>query len=51
MSGYLRAGKMGGGEAGTNYRGPAVKKGAGRLTILRMFLSLSVVSSFVDCTN
>ena len=30
------------GKAGTNYRG---------LTMLRMFLSFSVVSLFVDCTN
>jgi len=60
MSGYLSvdhrsssigADKMGGVEAGTNYRGPAVWKGARRLTILHMFLSLLVVSSFVDCTN
>jgi len=51
MSGYLCADKMGGGKAGTNYRGPAVRKGARRLTILLMFLPLSVVSSFVDCTD
>jgi len=39
------------GEAGTNYPGLAVWKGARRLTILLMFLSLLVVSSFVNCTN
>ena len=51
MSGYLSADKMGGGEAGTNYCGPMVRKGARDLTILHMFLSLLVASSFVSCTN
>ena len=36
----------GGEEAGTNYRDPAVRKGARVPTMLRMCLSLSVVSSF-----
>jgi hypothetical protein len=51
MSGYLSADKMGGGEAGKNYRGLAVRKGDRHLTILHMFLSLLIASSFVNCTN
>ena len=40
----------GGGEASTNYRGPADRKCARGLTILYMF-SFSVVSLIVICTN
>jgi hypothetical protein len=42
-----------GGEAGTNYRGLVVRKEAqGWITrMLPMFLSFSMVSLFVDCTN
>jgi len=36
-----------GGGAGTNYRDPAVRKGAQGPTMLRMFLSLSVVSDVI----
>jgi F0F1-type ATP synthase gamma subunit len=35
----------------TNCRGPAIRKGAQGLTILRMFLSLTAVSLSIDCTN
>jgi hypothetical protein len=39
------------GKAGTNYRRPAIRKGARGPTMLHMCLSVSVVSLFVDCTN
>jgi hypothetical protein len=45
------ADERGAGEAGTNYRGPAIRKGAWVPTILRMFFYFSVVSLFVDCKN
>jgi len=35
-------------EAGTNYRGPEVRKGVWVPTMLHMFLSFSVVSLFVQ---
>ena len=41
----------GGGGAGIIYRGPAVRKGTRDPTTLHMFLSFSVVSLFVVCTN
>jgi hypothetical protein len=41
----------GDGEAGTNYRGPDVRKGARGPTVLYMFLSYPVVSLFVNCTH
>jgi hypothetical protein len=40
-----------GGGAGTNYWGPAVRKGTRGPTTLHMFLSFSVLSLFVVCTN
>jgi hypothetical protein len=39
------------GESGTNYRGPAIRKGARGFTMLQMFWSVSVLSLFVDYTN
>jgi hypothetical protein len=41
----------GGGEAGTNYRGPAVRKAARGPTVLHKVLSLSSLPLSVDCTN
>ena len=41
---YLRDG----GKAGTNFRDPAVRKGGMGPTLLHIFLSLSLVSLFVD---
>ena len=38
-------------EAGTNYRGQATWLGARRPTMLRLFLSFSIVSLFVNSTN
>jgi len=39
------------GSSGTNFRGPAVRKGARGRTMWHLFLSFSVVSLFIDCTN
>jgi len=38
------------GEAGTNYKDPAVQKGAQGPTVLHMS-SLSVIALFVNCKN
>jgi hypothetical protein len=40
-------------EAGTNYRGSAVRlrKGARGPTVLHTFLPFTIVSLFVDCTS
>jgi hypothetical protein len=38
-------------ETGTNYRGLALRKGARGPAMLRMFLSVSVVSLSVGCAN
>jgi hypothetical protein len=46
----ISANERGMGVACTNYRGPAVRKGAWGPTVLHM-LSFSVVSLFVHCTN
>jgi hypothetical protein len=46
-----RAHSADGGEARTNYRGPATRKGARSPTMLHMFLSFSVVSLFVNRPN
>lgn len=40
-----------GGEAATNYRGPAIRKGARDPIMLHMFLSLSIVPLFVECRD
>jgi hypothetical protein len=45
--GLQRAEKVGGAEDCTNYRGPAGRKEARDLTMLRMFLSFSVVSDVI----
>ena len=39
---------IGGGEAGTNCRGPVVRSGTRDPTVLRMYFSFSVESLFVD---
>lgn len=39
------------GESGTNYWGPVIRKGARGLAVLRMFMSVLVLSLFVGCTN
>jgi len=41
----------GGGATGTYYGGPAFRNGARVPAMLHTFLSFSVVSLFVDCTN
>jgi hypothetical protein len=59
MGNWSRAEKMGlgsqyrqkGREAGTNYRGPAVQKGARDPNKSYMFLSFSIVPLLVACTN
>jgi hypothetical protein len=40
-----------GAEAGINYPGPEVRKGARGPVMLHMFLSFSVVPLFIDCKN
>jgi hypothetical protein len=47
----ISANEKGMGVACTNYRDPAVRKGAWGPTVLHMLLSFSVVSLFVHCTN
>jgi hypothetical protein len=39
------------GESGTDYQGPAIRKGARCLTMLHIFLSVLVLPLFVDYTN
>lgn len=43
--------RSGRGGAGTNYWGPAVRKGGLGLTMLHMFLSFPAAVLSVDCTN
>ena len=43
--------RLEGGEAGTNYRGPAARKGTPGPDSIAYVFTLSVVSPFVHCIN